>query len=125
MTELWMPLVDGPIEAIVSEIEAEEPSLRDLVDSPQKALAFRTFAYIRVGVVLGRLLMENEVDAYDGSGTWVGALLRNSAHRAEIAAEVRIVAEELADAEVDEALGPDEATRDRFRDFARRELDQE
>ncbi len=41
MTELWMPLVDGPIEAIVSEIEAEEPSLRDLVDSPQKALAFR------------------------------------------------------------------------------------
>ena len=120
-----MPLVDGPIEAIVSEIEAEEPSLRDLVDSPQKALAFRTFAYIRVGVVLGRLLMENEVDAYDGSGTWVGALLRNSAHRAEIAAEVRIVAEELADAEVDEALGPDEATRDRFRDFARRELDQE
>ena len=112
-----MPLVDGPIEAIVSEIEAEEPSLRDLVDSPQKALAFRTF--------LGRLLMENEVDAYDGSGTWVGALLRNPAHRAEIAAEVRTVAEELADAEVDEALGPDEATRDRFRDFARRELDQE
>ncbi len=35
------------------------------------------------------------------------------------------MAEELADAEVDEALGPDEATRDRFRDFARRELDQE
>ena len=120
-----MPLVDEPIEAIVSEIEAEEPSLRDLVDSPQKALAFRTFAYIRVGVFLGRLLMENEVDAYDGSGTWVGALLRNPAHRAEIAAEVRAVARELADAEVDEALGPDEATRDRFRDFARRELDQE
>jgi len=123
--ELWLPLVDGPIGALVSEIEAEEPGLRELVDSPQKALAFRTFAYIRVGVVLGRLLMENEVEAYDGSETWVEALLRNPAHRAAIATEVRAVAEELADAEVDEALGPDEATRDRFRDFARRELDQE
>ena len=53
--------------------------------------------------MLGRLLMDEEVDAYDGSETWVEALLRNPAHRDEIAAEVRAVAEELADAELDES----------------------
>jgi hypothetical protein len=119
---LWLPLVDEPIGAIVSEIEAEHPELHALVSTPEKLLAFRTFANIRVGIVLGRLLMEQEVEAYDGSETWVEALLRNPAHRREIAAEVRAVAEELSDAEVDESLGPDDATRDRFREFARREL---
>ena len=123
--ELWLPLVDGPIGALVSEIEAEEPGLRELVDSPQKALAFRTFAYIRVGVVLGRLLMENEVGAYDGSETWVEALLREPAHRDALAAEVRAVADEIAAdpryAE-DEPLGPDDAARERFRAFAKQQL---
>jgi hypothetical protein len=66
--------------------------------------------------------MEQEVDAYDGSETWVESLLRNTDHRKEIAAEVRAVAQELSEAEVDESLGPDDATRDRFREFARREL---
>ena len=119
--DLWLPLVDGPIESIIHELEAEDQELRALADSPEKLLAFRTFANIRVGVVLGRLLMEDEVEAYDGSETWVQGLLRNPEHRKEIAAEVRAVAAELG-SDVDEALGPDEATRDRFRDFARREL---
>jgi hypothetical protein len=120
--DLWLPLVDEPIGAIVSEIEAEHPELQALVSTPEKLLAFRTFANIRVGMVLGRLLMEQEVEAYDGSETWVEGLLRNPEHRKEISAEVRAVAEELSEAEMDESLGPDEATRDRFRDFARREL---
>lgn len=120
--DLWLPLVDGPIESIIRELEAEDQELRALADSPEKLLAFRTFANIRVGVVLGRLLMEDEVEAYDGSETWVHGLLRNPEHRKEIAAEVRAVAAELAGLNVDEALGPDEAARDRFRDFARREL---
>ena len=120
--DLWLPLVDGPIESIIHELEAEDQELRALADSPEKLLAFRTFANIRVGVVLGRLLMEDEVEAYDGSETWVQGLLRNPEHRKEIATEVRAVAAELAGSDVDEALGPDEATRDRFRDFARREL---
>ena len=125
MTEqenLWLPLVDEPITAIVSEIEAEDPVLLDLVSTPEKLLAFRTFANIRVGMVLGRLLMDEEVEAYDGSETWVQSLLRNPEHRREIAAEIRAVAEELSEAEVDEGLGPDDATRNRFREFARREL---
>ena len=74
------------------------------------------------GIVLGRLLMDDEVEAYDGSETWVQSLLRNPAHRDQIAAEVRAVAKELSDARLDDALGPDDATRERFRDFARREL---
>lgn len=119
---LWLPLVDEPITAIVSEIEAEDPGLHELVTTPAKLLAFRTFANIRVGMVLGRLLMEEEVEAYDGSETWVQSLLRNPEHRREIAAEIRAVAEELSEATVDEGLGPDDATRDRFREFARREL---
>jgi hypothetical protein len=120
--DLWLRLADEPIGAIVAEIEAEDPKLQALVSSPEKLLAFRTFANIRVGIVLGRLLMEQEVDAYDGSETWVESLLRNTDHRKEIAAEVRAVAQELSEAEVDERLGPDDATRDRFREFARREL---
>ena len=121
--DLWLPLVDGPIETIIHELETEDQELRALADSPEKLLAFRTFANIRVGVVLGRLLMEDEVEAYDGSETWVQGLLRNPEHRKEIATEVRAVAAELAGSDVDEAFGPDEAMRDRFRDFARRELD--
>ena len=117
-----MSLVDEPITAIVGEIEAEDSELRALVESPEKLLAFRTFASIRVGVILGRLLMENEVGAYDGSQTWVDELLRDPAHREEIAAEVRAVARELFDAESDVSIAPDEETRARFRDFARREL---
>jgi hypothetical protein len=120
-SDVWLPLVDEPIGVIVSEFEAEDPELRTLVSTPEKLLAFRTFANIRVGVVLGRLLMEEEVDAYDGSETWVDALLRNPEHRNEIAAEIRAVAEELAK-EDDGSLGPDEAARGRFQELARREL---
>ncbi len=125
MTEqdnLWL-LADEPIAAIVSKLEAEDPELSALVDSPEKLLAFRTFSSIRVGIVLGQLLMDDEVAAYDGSETWVQRLLRNPAHRDQIAAEVRAVAKELSEAELDEALGPDDAARQRFREFARRELD--
>jgi hypothetical protein len=122
-SDLWLPLVDEPIAVIVAEIEAEDPELRALVSSPDRLLAFRTFANIRVGIVLGRLLIDDEVEAYDGSGTWVEALLRNPEHRTEIAAEVRAVAEELAGSEGEVALGPDEDTRERFREFARRELE--
>jgi hypothetical protein len=120
--DVWLALVDEPIGVIVGEIEAEEPGLRALASTPEKLLAFRTFANIRVGILLGRLLMENEVGAYDGSETWVQGLLRNPQHRAAITAEVLAVANELSAAELDETVGPDESARERFRAFARREL---
>ena len=122
-SDLWLSLVDEPIAALVAGIEAEDPELRALASSPDKLLAFRTFANIRVGIVLGRLLMDEEVQAYDGSETWVQALLRNPEHREVIAAEVRAVAEELAGSTEGDGLGPDDEARDRFREFARRELD--
>jgi hypothetical protein len=53
----------------------------------------------------------------------VELLLRDPANRSAIAAEVRAVAEEIAaDPRYgdEEQLGPDDAARDRFREFARK-----
>jgi hypothetical protein len=123
--ELWIPLVDEPIGSIVQTIVDEHPDLAKLVESPHRILAFRTFAYIRCGVLLGQLLFENDVPAYDGSESWVEALLRNPAHHDALAAEVRTVAEEIAadpSYADDERLGPDDGARARFREFARKQL---
>ena len=48
--EIWLPLVDEPIGTIVAQIQADDPEIERLVGSPRRILAFRTFAYIRVGV---------------------------------------------------------------------------
>ena len=123
--DIWLPLVDEPIGGIVARLQAEDQELERLVSTPRRVLAFRTFAYIRVGLVLGQLLFEDEIPPYDGSEAWVEALLGNEAHRDALAKEVRAVGEEIAAdpryAE-DEALGPDEAARERFRAFAREKL---
>ena len=120
--EIWLPLVDEPIGSIVAQIQEDDPEIERLVASPRRLLAFRTFAYIRVGMKLGELLVENDVPPYDGSDTWVELLLRNPGPRAAVALEVRAVAEEIAaDPRYgDEQVGPDEEARARFREFARR-----
>ena len=123
--EIWLPLVDEPIGEIVRQLELEQPDVRALVSTPQRLLAFRTFAYIRVGLVLGQLLVDHDLDPYDGTETWVERLLRDLGHRERIAREVRAVAEEIAaDTRYggDEVVGPDEDARTRFREFARRRL---
>ncbi len=123
--EIWVPLVDEPIGAIVAQLQVDDPELARLVGSPRRLLAFRTFAYIRVGILLGRLLVDHDIPPYDGTGTWVDALLRDPAHRAAVANEVRAVAEEIAaDPKYadEEPLGPDEDARERFRAFARERL---
>jgi hypothetical protein len=125
LEDIWLPLVDEPIGGIVARLQAEDPELERLVSTPRRLLAFRTFAYIRVGLVLGQLLFEDEIPPYDGSEAWVEALLANEAHHQALAKEVRAVGEEIAaDARYaeDEALGPDEAARERFRNFAREKL---
>jgi hypothetical protein len=119
--DAWIPLVDEPIGAIVAEIQAEDPEITALVDTPRRLLAFRTFAYIRVGVLLGELLVENDMPP-DGSGTWVERLLESPEHRARVVGEVRAVAEEVA-RDVEGDAGPDDAARRRFLEFARRELE--
>lgn len=123
--EIWVPLVDEPIGGIVEQLQAEDPALARLIGSPRRVLAFRTFAYIRVGILLGQLLVDNDIPPYDGSETWVDLLLRDPAHRAAVQSEVRAVAEEIAaDPKYadEEPLGPDEDARERFRAFARERL---
>jgi hypothetical protein len=124
--DFWIPLVDEPIGTIVAQLQEEDPELNELVSSPHRLLAFRTFAYIRVGLLLGQLLVDHDLDPYDGSETWVETLLRDPKHRAEVEREVRAVAEEVAAdpayGEEDE-VGPDESVRERFREFARRRLE--
>jgi hypothetical protein len=121
--EIWIPLVDEPIGTIVQDIQDGDPGIARLVDT-HRVLAFKTFAYIRVGVLLGQLLVENDVDPA-GADTWVEQLLQDPANRRKVEQEVRKVAEEIAaDPKYrdDETLGPDAAARERFRNFARRRL---
>jgi hypothetical protein len=125
LDEIWVPLVDEPIGSIVEQIQNENPDIAQLVDTPRRLLAFRTFAYIRVGIVLGQLLFDHDVPPYDGSETWVEALLRDRAHHAELALEVRAVAQQIAADPAyrdEEPIGPDDDARERFRRFARKQL---
>lgn len=123
--EVWIPLVDEPIGSIVGDIQREHPEIEALVNSPRKLLAFRTFAYIRVGILLGRLLVENEVESADDSITWAEQLLLDPQHREDVVNEVRVVAQEIADDPAyanDPPLGPDDAERARFLEFAKKRL---
>jgi hypothetical protein len=124
--EFWIPLVDEPIGTIVGQIQADHPEIEELVDTPHRLLAFKTFAYIRVGVLLGELLVESDIEVDNGSDTWIDKLLRDPEQRARVVTQVREVAKEIAadpryadDAE----LGPDEAALERFREFAKRRRD--
>jgi len=120
--DFWIPLVDEPIGSIVAQVQEDDPALERLIGAPDRLLAFRTFAYIRVGVLLGRLLVESDIAPYDGTETWVEQLLRDPEHRRRVAEEIRAVAEEVAAdpryAE-DQGFGPDDAARARFREFVK------
>src|SRR5918912_4301296 len=96
LDDVWIPLVDEPIGSIVEHLQAEHPDIDALVAGPRKILAFRTFAYIRVGLLLGQLLVDHDVPEYDGTETWVEALLRDPRHHETVTAEVRRVAELIA-----------------------------
>jgi hypothetical protein len=119
--ELWIPLVDEPIGNVVSRIQTADPELDRLASTPRRLLAFRTFAYIRVGLLLGELL----VDVDDARADWVEELLESPEHRDAVAREVRAVADELAADPAyadDDELGPDDEETRRFREFAREQL---
>ena len=93
LEEIWLPLVDEPIGSIVEKIQQDHPELERLIGSPRRVLAFRTFAYIRVGLVLGQLLFDHDLPPYDGSESWVDVLLKDPAHHEALANEVRTVAQ--------------------------------
>jgi hypothetical protein len=124
--DVWIPLVDEPIGSIVAEIQKQHPEIAKLVDSPHRMLAFRTFAYIRVGILLGQQLVEHDIELEDGSNTWVEKLLREPTQYERVVDEVRTVAEEIAADPAyasEEPLGPDEEARRRFLDFAKKHLE--
>jgi hypothetical protein len=121
--ELWIPLVDESIGEIVAQLEEEHEELRTLVDSPQKLLAFRTFANIRVGMALGRQLVERDLSPGPEDEPWVQQLAREPEVRAELVQELRELAEQLAEEDETEPAEPDAAARERFRSFARRTLE--
>jgi hypothetical protein len=119
--DVWLPLVDEPIGEFVTQLQEGDPELAALVASPRRQLAFRTFAYIRVGVLLGSLLVDTDVEP-EGSRTWVEQLLADPKHREAAVEEVKRVAREVAaDPKLaeEEAVGPDDDARERFRRFAR------
>jgi hypothetical protein len=119
--ELLFPLVDEPIGEIVERMQAEDAAISALAASPRRQLAFRTFAYVRVGILLGRLLIERDLGS-GAKGTWIDELLADPEVVDAVRAEVRSVADEVArDPSVagEEPIGPDEAARERFRAFAR------
>lgn len=120
--DVWLPLVDEPLGEVIDRIQAEDTQITSLIGSPRRQLAFRTFAYLRVGILLGGLLVERDVDP-EAAGTWVDQLLEDPEVHAAVLKEVRAVAGEVATdprLAYEEALGPDEAAVERFRDFARR-----
>jgi hypothetical protein len=126
LEDVWIPLVDEPIGSIVAQIQSDHAEIAKLVETPRRILAFRTFAYIRVGLLLGQLLVEHDIPEYDGSDTWIDALLTSPQHRDAVVREVRAVAEEIAADPAyadDEPLGPDDDARARFREFARKQLE--
>jgi hypothetical protein len=119
--DIWLPLVEEPIGEFVASLQQEDEELAALVASPRRQLAFRTFAYIRVGVLLGSLLVEHDVQP-EGSRTWVDELLADPKHRQAVVDEVKRVAQEVAaDPKLaeEEPMGPDDDARERFRRFAR------
>lgn len=121
--ELWIPLVDEPIGSFVAGVQEEHPEIGRLVDSPRKLLAFRTLTYIRVGILLGRLLVENDVEPAEGAN-WAEQLMRSPEHREQLVEEVRAVAEEIAadPSYGGETVGPGKEERARFSEFAKRRL---
>jgi hypothetical protein len=127
LEDIWIPLVDEPIGSIVERLQTESPEIDALVSTPHRVLAFRTFAYIRVGIVLGQLLFDHDLPPYDGSVEWMDRLLQEPKYHDALAREVRAVAEEIASdpkyAE-EEHLGPDDDARERFKQFARQKLEE-
>ena len=107
---------EEPIGDFVAAVQAEDPEVAALVDSPERQLAFRTFAYIRVGLVLGQLLVDHDI-APEASKSWVEELLADAGHYEAVAAEVRAVAREVAaDPKLaDDEGGPPFEARERFR----------
>jgi hypothetical protein len=118
--ELWIPLVDEPIGTVLDELQAQDPEIARLVAGPRRTLAFKTFSYVKVGLLLGELLVDSDA-VTDSDGSWVEKLLREPATKARVGALMRDIAEEIAaDSSYDDDESvPGDDVRERFRAFAK------
>jgi hypothetical protein len=120
--ELWIPLVDEPIGSILADLQAQDPEIERLVPGPRRMLAFKTFSYVRVGILLGELLVDTDV-ATDGDSSWVEKLLREPSTHDRVRALMREIAEEIAadpSYNDDDDVAPGDDVRERFRAFAKK-----
>ena len=121
MEEADFPVpLEERIGELVAQLELDDPELAALVGSPRRQLAFRTFAYVRAGLLLGELLVDHDLEP-EGERSWVDQLLAEPGHYAAFVAEVKAVAREVAaDPELaDDEVGPDPDALERFRRFVR------
>jgi hypothetical protein len=118
--ELWIPLVDEPIGTVLDELQAQDPEIARLVAGPRRTLAFKTFSYVKVGLLLGELLVDSDA-VTDSDGSWVEKLLREPATKTRVGALMRDIAEEIAaDSSYDDDESvPGDDVRERFRAFAK------
>src|SRR3954452_13149142 len=93
--DFWLPLVDEPIGELVARLQGEDPQIAALVDSRRQQLAFRTFAYVRAGILLGSLLVDRDV-THEGSRSWIEELLADPAHGKAVEDDIRAVARDAA-----------------------------
>ena len=119
--EVWIPLVDEPIGSIVAELETQDPEIAAIVRGPRRTLAFKTFAYVHVGLLLGELLVDTDVESV-GELSWAEQLLREPATHERVRTLLLSIAEEIAadSSYDDDELVPDEGVRERFRAFAKK-----
>jgi hypothetical protein len=85
-------LLDDSLNEVINEIQYSDPVLAELAEEPLHQLAFRTFAWLRAGVLLGEQLMESEVPE-EG---WMGKLLEDPDVRARLEAEIEDVGYQIA-----------------------------
>jgi hypothetical protein len=119
----------GPADAgdvindLISSIQAGDLVLSELQLSPRHQLAFRTFAWLRAGIVLGQLLMERDLRPQEGR--WVEELLADSEVREVVVEAVQKLGYQIAsDPELvhARAVRPDPEARLRFLEHAQAAL---
>ena len=112
--------MDEPIGDLVTSVQAESEEIAALVASPKRQLAFRTFAYIRIGLVLGELLVDLKSEPANRTA-WITEVLAEAKNRERVIGEIHAVAREVAaDPKLAlEETPPDPEARDRLRRLIR------
>lgn len=113
LNRLRPDICDDALDEVIEQIQEGDPVLAELRHSPRHQLAFRTFACLKAGILLGQQLVERDVEGDD----WVAQLLEDPDLYDRLRAEVESVGYQIA---CDPSLvherprQPDPAMRRRF-----------